>query len=521
MREIESFGRIEFDSSMLKGGLLMTKISKNIKKLRQAKGLTQDALAQSIHVTRQAVSSWENGRTQPDLDMLDTLSTFFSIPVEQLIYGEKFNTKLDNGKSGFPHAATVLFSILGSLLVFAGLLLIFITGWEKLPKAVKLAFALLPMLGGQACALFVHFKKSNSISFREGASTIWAAGVIATVALTSAIAAVYLDTSVFLLIVTLLVIPIFILMRTVAPLAVFYALTACFQGSALDYGTVFHRAFTNENLRLLVPLALTVVLMSIGFAFCHFFARRFDTLRKYAAFWLSLAMVIAFIYLANVAVDASFMCVILACAISLYVLDSFNKSQSFSTKYIALPAVLVILLLLSADMDFYSNPDSPKPLELLISLLPVVLLIACAVASRKSFASDKLKIPEVAAMTAALVAFAIFEYCFSNKINPAESIDYESRRMLRCLTFEIITFILAVITIIHGAKENSLFRINVGFISICAIIFILMLGVDLELYIKGIVLLVLGAGLLLINYKGISKKKKLLEKAERQVTENE
>ena len=36
-------------------------VAVSIKDLRKEKGLTQDQLAEALHVTRQAVSSWENG----------------------------------------------------------------------------------------------------------------------------------------------------------------------------------------------------------------------------------------------------------------------------------------------------------------------------------------------------------------------------------------------------------------------------------------------------------------------------
>ena len=41
----------------------MNAVGKNLKVLRQRAGLTQDALAERLHVTRQAVSSWETGKT--------------------------------------------------------------------------------------------------------------------------------------------------------------------------------------------------------------------------------------------------------------------------------------------------------------------------------------------------------------------------------------------------------------------------------------------------------------------------
>ena len=43
------------------GGEAMNAVGKNLKQLRQREKLTQDALAERLHVTRQAVSPWETG----------------------------------------------------------------------------------------------------------------------------------------------------------------------------------------------------------------------------------------------------------------------------------------------------------------------------------------------------------------------------------------------------------------------------------------------------------------------------
>ena len=37
----------------------MSDISKSIKRVRNEKKMTQDALAEELHVTRQAISNWE------------------------------------------------------------------------------------------------------------------------------------------------------------------------------------------------------------------------------------------------------------------------------------------------------------------------------------------------------------------------------------------------------------------------------------------------------------------------------
>ena len=65
----------------------MNAVGKNLKQLRQREKLTQDALAERLHVTRQAVSSWETGKTQPDIETLTALAEALGADVRELIYG--------------------------------------------------------------------------------------------------------------------------------------------------------------------------------------------------------------------------------------------------------------------------------------------------------------------------------------------------------------------------------------------------------------------------------------------------
>ena len=63
-------------------------VGKNIVKLRKEQGMSQEQLAQKLHVTRQAVSNWETGRRQPDLDMLEALASAFGTDILVVIYGQ-------------------------------------------------------------------------------------------------------------------------------------------------------------------------------------------------------------------------------------------------------------------------------------------------------------------------------------------------------------------------------------------------------------------------------------------------
>lgn len=70
----------------LQGGMTMHDVAKNIKMLRKQCGLNQTQLAEKIHVTRQAISSWERGLSCPDLHTLMELSKIFNVEIDQIIY---------------------------------------------------------------------------------------------------------------------------------------------------------------------------------------------------------------------------------------------------------------------------------------------------------------------------------------------------------------------------------------------------------------------------------------------------
>ncbi len=56
-----------------------------LKKLRERSNLTQEQMAQQLMVTRQAVSRWETGETQPNSDTLKLLSKKFNVSINTLL----------------------------------------------------------------------------------------------------------------------------------------------------------------------------------------------------------------------------------------------------------------------------------------------------------------------------------------------------------------------------------------------------------------------------------------------------
>ena len=59
-----------------------------IKRLRENRGVTQQQLAERIHVSGKAVSKWETGRGYPDVSLLEPLSAALGVSVIELLSGE-------------------------------------------------------------------------------------------------------------------------------------------------------------------------------------------------------------------------------------------------------------------------------------------------------------------------------------------------------------------------------------------------------------------------------------------------
>lgn len=69
----------------------MLEIGKKIKELRLSKKLTQKDLAKILNVTPQAISKWERNESNPDIQMLVTLSKYFNISVDDILGNKNEN----------------------------------------------------------------------------------------------------------------------------------------------------------------------------------------------------------------------------------------------------------------------------------------------------------------------------------------------------------------------------------------------------------------------------------------------
>ena len=64
-------------------------VGSRIAEARKKNQCTQETLAEQLHVTRQAVSNWESGKSLPDIETLAKLADTLNVTIESLIYNNE------------------------------------------------------------------------------------------------------------------------------------------------------------------------------------------------------------------------------------------------------------------------------------------------------------------------------------------------------------------------------------------------------------------------------------------------
>ncbi len=64
-------------------------LAENLAILRTIKGLSQEAVAEVIGISRQSYAKWEQGETVPDIDKCARLAKFYGVTLDSLVNGEE------------------------------------------------------------------------------------------------------------------------------------------------------------------------------------------------------------------------------------------------------------------------------------------------------------------------------------------------------------------------------------------------------------------------------------------------
>lgn len=118
--------------------------NEKLQELRKQKGLTQEELAQSLYVSRAAVSKWESGRGYPNIDSLKAIATFFSVTIDELLSGEEVLTIAEEThKQTEKHFRDLVFGFLD----FSMVIFLFLPLFRQKSDAMIYAVSLLSLTG--------------------------------------------------------------------------------------------------------------------------------------------------------------------------------------------------------------------------------------------------------------------------------------------------------------------------------------------------------------------------------------
>ena len=114
-------------------------LGEKICRLRKARGLSQGDLADTLGVSRQSVSKWENNTSVPELDKLVKLGELFGLTLDELVKGEAApapagrleRPRPASGPAGGRRIAAIVLLVCGGVgtLLFCTTLLIYLTLW--------------------------------------------------------------------------------------------------------------------------------------------------------------------------------------------------------------------------------------------------------------------------------------------------------------------------------------------------------------------------------------------------------
>ena len=469
----------------------MAKIAKNIKTFRTENNMTQDALAEKLSVTRQTISSWENGRTQPDIDMLEALSEALGTDIEALIYGKKRNVGLeDDGKQRSKKMLTVILSAIGTLLLTAGVIIIFFDFWQRVAELLKNILAFLPLAAGAGFGLFAAFSKKKSVLLRESAGIVWIAGVIATNALVNSIYSVDFGFGNLFLADVLLTLPAVFLLDAAAPFTVSTVMVSWWHIIGIDgfNSLSINTSFVFCNIISFVLLAVLGV-----FAF-----KTHKQQKHYTQTLFVLAAAVNYIIF-TVSGDFGEIGIIGALAALLLINCTAGYSKVLSRiSDAALALTMVICVYLQWDFTVYDYAfklDLFSKIYTAIQIISVVALAALATAAAaKNFKKNKLRPLRCIFVLGMLFTFFI--------LSGFDEFIY---------AYVLLALAYGITLLIEALGEVDLFKVNVGLLTICAAVVCVLWSIDLSVITIGIVFVASGAALLTVNGVTIKKMKKAKE----------
>jgi uncharacterized membrane protein len=379
---------------------------------------------------------------------------------------------------------TVIISVLGALFVGLGIILVLAHNWDQFSRAVKTAFAFMPLVTGQVLAAFAFFKKQESTAWRESTAVFLFTATGACIALIAQIFNLPGAFGQFMFTWTLLTLPLVFLLRSDAVLLLNLGTLTLFALSSGDHfsGTgVSGHWFWPVFAVLLIPHSNAIHALS--------------TSRMTRVFHFAFP---ASLFLAVLSLQPGSYPLVNLVLMSLFALFylfgtslPFQQAGLGSNGYVLIGKIgtagTMLVLSPGSFWETYRNITAAVATEFIgIFALPLVFfLLASAlfwIAIRQGDAGKVLFDPFA-------VLFLLFGVFFLAGVH----VNY------MYLIVNIVVLATGVVVLLNGLKKQSLSTSNFGLLLLTALITLRFFDTDLSFFIRGLVFIAIGAGFFVMN----------------------
>lgn len=361
----------------------------------------------------------------------------------------------------------LLFAVIGSLLIGAGIILLFATNWWKLPVVLKIMLAFLPLLMAQGLCVYTLLRKYHAISFRESAVVLLSLSFFAATALIGQVFHTPSDLKSYILVCILFTLPGVYLFRAKTAMAIFIG------------GAIFVIWSS--------PIWTAILLTTLTLPF--FYIELVKISHKGALNYLLFLLILLVLNTMIVVIDGrlGILETMLICGLAMLTLDAlFHKIGHI---YFFTVAKLFSILFISITMLFAAFIFSYSAKISWAGLLLAAIIVAAYIGLRRTRFSGLASTDIFAISAIIMMIFSRFEGVAANALMVSIGVYY----------------------IVKGSRTLMLSSLNFGMVLVISIISIRFFDSSLDLLGRGIVFILLGTIFLGINLY-ISRKRKEQQK---------
>ncbi|NQS99857.1 MAG: DUF2157 domain-containing protein [Candidatus Omnitrophica bacterium] len=394
----------------------------------------------------------------------------------------------DTGKK---MVALIMCGALGALLIGLGIILLLGHNWEQLSRPIRAVLSILPLVIGQAFALWVLRNRSESSGLKEATAIFLSLMVGASIALISQTYNIPGNTDTFILTWMLLIAPLIYLMQASLPAAIYLIGITCWSGSY----------WNNPKMAILFwPLAAVVI--------PHFIWALRRNIYTIRASILSLIMVGCVLFGASFSLGKAwpnFWTIIFPSIFAIFYYVGHKEFKQFTSNWqgpLRLVSTLGIVVIAFQftfryiwEHTYRVYPSYGRELSGL-SALPDHFISFLIVALALVIFYDNLKNKNLTgSLFTGFPLLALIGY-FAR----------EQTLVFPLLIFNAYLLYLSLSRIIIGIRNNSLAAINMGMLILGILIIARFFDSDINFLFKGLVFIVLGIGFLVTNVVLIRRK---------------